>query len=154
VASFAAEGRTCGLRYEVDADGAFRSRRAVVEGFVARQAVALRARATAQGRWEIDGRARRDLDGCLDIDLNFTPATNLLAVRRLALRVGDSADAPAAWLEFPSLQFEVLPQSYRRISREDYAYAAPTVGYRGNLRVSRVGAVIDYPGLFELVGAR
>jgi hypothetical protein len=89
--------------------------------------------------------------GCLDVDLGFTPATNLFALRRLALKVGQHAEAPAAYLEFPSLRVTTLPQRYKRTGRTEYAYEAPTVGYSGTLRVSSLGAVVQYPGLFELV---
>lgn len=44
-----------------------------------------------------------------------------------------------------------LPQSYWRIGLVEYEYAAPTVGYAGTLHVLPIGAVSQYPGLFELV---
>ena len=91
---------------------------------------------------------------CIDVDLGFTPATNLIVLRRLALGIGDQADAPAAYLAFPALRLVALPQTYRRLSRTRYAYAAPTEGYAGTLQVSPLGAVVDYPGRFELVPAR
>lgn len=80
-----------------------------------------------------------------------TPATNLIALRRLALRVGESADAPAAYLAFPAMRFVKLAQTYHRMGRTEYEYAAPSVGYAGSLDVLPSGAVARYPGLFELV---
>lgn len=91
---------------------------------------------------------------CADVDLGFTPATNLIVLRRLRLRVGEQAEAPAAYLAFPSLRFGVLPQHYERLSRTEYPYASPTHGYRAMLRVSSLGAVLDYPGLFRAVSVR
>jgi hypothetical protein len=89
--------------------------------------------------------------GCLDIDLGFTPATNLIALRRLALDVGHEADAPAAYLAFPELKLERLEQRYHRLTLDKYDYQAPSVGYVGTLEVSEVGFVTTYPGLWEVV---
>ena len=61
------------------------------------------------------------------------------------------AEAPAAYLAFPGLRFTRLPQRYERVGRAEYSYEAPTVGYAGILKVSSLGAVVQYPGLFELI---
>lgn len=153
-AVFMESNRVCQLQYDVVADRAFRTRSASVAGFVGRRAIDLRIRATGQARWQVNGRSLPSIAGCLDLDLGFTPATNLLALRRLALRVGQQADAPAAYVAFPRMEVTVLPQHYKRVSRTEYRYEAPSVGYQGTLRVSRLGAVIEYPGLFELVVLR
>jgi uncharacterized protein len=51
------------------------------------------------------------------------------------------------------MRFLKLPQTYHRLSRVDYEYEAPTVGYAGTLQVSTSGAVVHYPGLFEKVAS-
>lgn len=147
-AVFLEGGQACHLQYDVVADAGFRTTRAAVAGFVGNQSVNVRI--SARGKhWQVDGKSMPALAGCLDVDLGFTPATNLLPLRRLALRVGQEADAPAAYLAFPAMQFTLLPQRYKRLSGTDYDYQAP--GYRGTLRVSAIGAVEQYPGLFELL---
>lgn len=150
-AVFLESGLACHLQYDVVADPGFRTRSATVAGFVGTTPVDVRIRAIGGERWEVDGRNDPRLAGCLDVDLGFTPATNLLPLRRLALRVGQEADAPAAYLAFPAMQFTVLPQHYRRLSRTEYAYESPSFGYHATLRVSPIGAVVQYPGLFEMV---
>lgn len=87
----------------------------------------------------------------MDIDLGFTPATNLIALRRLSLKVGQRAEAPAAYLRFPQMRLVMLPQTYLRVGRTEYEYHAPTVGYAGTLRVLPSGEITQYPGLFERV---
>ena len=42
-------------------------------------------------RWHVRGKRDPRLDGCLDIDLEASPVTNTLAIRRTALRVGTRA---------------------------------------------------------------
>ena len=142
----------CHFQYEVVvADAAFRTKSAAVVGYLGRKAIDVRIRSAGRGRWRVNGVLNAAVAGCIDVDLSFTPATNLFALRRLELKVGEHADAPAAYLEFPRLRFTRLPQRYERIGRTKYAYEAPTVGYAGTLQVSSLGAVLHYPGLFELL---
>ena len=46
---------------------------------------------SAAGVWTLDGAAVSGLEACVDLDLGFTPATNLLQIRRLALALGSIA---------------------------------------------------------------
>jgi hypothetical protein len=142
--------RICALQYEVIADSAFRTRRARVTGSIGKDLVDLRVRGNARAEWTINGAEQPSLAGCVDLDLGFTPATNLLPLRRLALRVGEEAQAPAAYLAFPRIKFHVLPQRYKRLSRTEYDYESPTAGYRGTLQVGPNGVVLHYPGLFMM----
>jgi hypothetical protein len=141
----------CHLQYDVVADIAFRTRSATVGGYLGKKAIDIRIRSAGTGGWRVNGALNSKLADCIDVDLGFTPATNLLVLRRLALKVGQHAEAAAAYLEFPSLRFTKLPQRYERTGRAEYAYEAPTVGYSGTLQVSSIGAIVQYPGLFELV---
>jgi uncharacterized protein len=150
-AVFADGARVCALGYQVIADAGFRTRRATLQGSVGRRSVAHAIRASRRSGWQLDGRAVEGVSDCVDLDLGFTPSTNLLAIRRLALRVGEAAEAPAAYLAFPALRIERLEQRYLRVSGDAYDYEAPAFGYRGRLRVSPQGGVVHYPGLFERV---
>jgi hypothetical protein len=147
------EGRPCHFHYEVSADAAWRARSAKVSGFFGKKAVDLRIRSAGPGRWEVNGVSKASVRSCVDIDLGFTPATNLIALRRLSLKVGQCAEAPAAYLQFPEMRLVVLLQTYRRIGRTEYDYEAPAVGYSRTLQVLPSGVVIRYPGLFERVAS-
>ena len=72
-------------------------------------------------------------------------------MRRLALGVGDRAEAPAAWVRAPGLAVERLEQTYARLSDEDgrarYDYASPGVGFAAVLAFDPHGLVTDYPGI-------
>ncbi len=81
--------------------------------------------------------------------LGFTPATNLLPIRRLGLAPGQSAEVRAAWLSFPALTLELLEQVYRRTSEATYAYASDGGRFTAELSVSGDGFVTRYPGLWE-----
>jgi uncharacterized protein len=139
------------LAYEVDVDSEWRTRRAKVSGFQGNKAVKLALRATRKHVWTLNGEPQPAVEGCVDVDLGFTPATNLLALRRLALKIGERAEAPAAYLAFPDLRMTKLEQTYVRTGRNQYDYEAPRFGYRASLQVAWSGAVVLYPGLFEQV---
>ena len=143
-------GRPCHFHYEVATDTTWRTRRARITGYLGHKALDLRMSASKNG-WSLNGKQIERVAGCIDVDLGFTPATNLIAIRRLSLKVGQSAETPAAYLQFPKMRMVKLPQTYHRVGRTEYKYAAPTVGYSGKLEISTAGAIIDYPGLFERV---
>ncbi|HKA40773.1 MAG TPA: putative glycolipid-binding domain-containing protein [Burkholderiales bacterium] len=145
------EARPCHFQYEVSVDDAWRTRGAKVSGYLGQRAIDLSIRSASAGCWQVNGSHKKGVTGCVDVDLGFTPATNLIALRRLSLRIGEHAEAPAAYLQFPEMRLVRLPQRYLRIGRTEYKYEAPTVGYAGTLHVLRSGAVTHYPGLFERV---
>ena len=75
----------------------------------------------------------------------------LSPVNRLALDVGDVADAPAALVRAPTCRVERLKQVYSRLpndgERPRYDYAAPEFDFRTVLTCDRLGFVLDYPGI-------
>lgn len=151
VAVFWDNHKPCHFQYEVEADEKWRTRRASVVGYLGNKAIDLSISSSRGGGWMVGGEVQDSFTDCIDVDLGFTPATNLTVLRRLALRIGQRAETPAAYLSFPKMRFERLPQTYRRISRTQYEYEAPSVGYAGTLQVLASGAVVHYPDLFELV---
>jgi hypothetical protein len=152
-AVFRDAGRPCHLQYDVATDKAWKTRSVKVSGYIGKKAFDVRVESARDAHWKLNGVLVKSVTGCVDVDLGFTPATNLIALRRLALKVGQRAEAPAAYLQFPEMRLVLLPQSYLRTGRTEYEYEAPTVGYSGRLRVSPGGAVSRYPGLFELVAS-
>lgn len=98
--------------------------------------------AVKEGRWSLDGVPQPWVTGCVDIDLAFTPATNLLPIRRLKLVVGQSASVKAAWLRFPQFDLRPLPQTYHRMTRDTYDYRSGK--FSASLTVDRRGFVVDY----------
>jgi len=138
----------CSLQYRVWISRNWENRRGLVEGHVGKRLVRLDVRGP-RGGWRVNGLPQPKLAGGVDLDLGFSPATNLIPIRRLALRVGERRDAPAAYLAFPRLKFEVLPQSYFRSARFEYEYASPTKRYSSTLTVTRDGWVSEYPALFR-----
>ena len=143
------DGSPARLDYRVDCDRAWRSRSASVRGWVGVQPVDI-VIVRRDDRWSLNDAPVQGLDDCVDVDFGFTPATNLLQLRRIALATGGAADVPVAWLDVPAGTLLRLEQRYRRLADERYAYDAPRFAYRAELEVSSQGFVRRYPGLWEL----
>jgi uncharacterized protein len=144
-AAFEHEGEPCRLAYQVACDGAWRTRSAVVEGWLGEAPVNVRIDAEA-GRWRLNGEVSPAVAGCIDVDLEFSPSTNLLPIRRLDLAVGARGEVRAAWLRFPAFTLEPLEQIYTRIASHRYRYESGD--FRRELTVDDAGLVTDYPDLW------
>ncbi|HEU4557847.1 MAG TPA: putative glycolipid-binding domain-containing protein [Longimicrobium sp.] len=149
-AMFAHEGQPCRLYYSVTCDHGFRTQTAAVQGWVGDHDINVTIEAEG-GRWRLNGVECPQVEGCIDVDLNFSPSTNLLPIRRLDLAIGDEAEVRAAWLRFPEFVLEPLPQVYRRTGRDTYHYESGGGAFVAELEVDVVGFVSRYAGLFEEV---
>lgn len=148
-ATFLHEGEACMLPYEVDCDGSWRTLSARVDGSVGFDRLTFDIARTANGDWLVDGQVQPAAAGCIDLDLGFTPATNLIAIRRLGLAAGAAADSRAAYYREFVPGLGALDQTYRRSGDATYAYASPAHGFSAELAVDPVGFVTDYPGLWS-----
>jgi hypothetical protein len=148
-AAFSHEQQPCRLDYRVVCDAAWRTLSANVEGWVGNSIVDIRIRTDAAAHWWLNEVEQPDVTGCIDIDLNFSPSTNLLPIRRLNLAIGEKADVKAAWLRFPSFNLEPFPQQYHRLEENIYRYESAGGQFVADLIVNRSGFVIDYPGIWQ-----
>ena len=115
-------GRPGHARYRVDVDERWRTREVEVAVVVTGEERRVALSADGEGRWLLGGAPAPDLDGCVDADLGFSPSTNTLPIRRLALRSGEVAPVRAAWVRFPELTVEVNEQSYERLDQGRWRY--------------------------------
>jgi hypothetical protein len=148
-ALFAHDGLPCRLDYRVLCDAAFRTESATVEGWAGSEPVRHHLAADADRRWRLDGVEQPQVEGCIDVDLGFTPATNLLALRRLDLAVGARSTVRSAWLDFPGFAMAPLAQTYHRTAETTYAYESGGGAFTAELRTNAAGFVVDYPGLWR-----
>jgi uncharacterized protein len=148
-AVFAHEARPCRVDYAIVCDRAWRTLSATVVGWLGSDAVRVEIAADAAREWRLDGAACPAVAGCIDVDLSFSPSTNLLAIRRLSLTVGQAAEVRAAWVRFPEPVLEPLDQVYRRDGPSAYHYESAG-GFATDLEVSEAGFVTRYPGLWEV----
>lgn len=112
----------------------------------------LELRRDEAGAWWRDDEPMPELEGLTDIDLSISPSTNTLPIRRLALPVGDSAATDAAWVRFPELTVQRLPQRYTRTAEHRYTYESRGGSFRADLEVDAHGLVVHYGQIWKRVG--
>jgi uncharacterized protein len=139
------------VNYEIHCDENWLTHRVQVERTIGNDVKNLNLTVESRGVWRSSGQELREIQGCDDIDLAVTPATNTLAVRRLNLQVGSSESIIAAWVKFPDLTVQPLSQRYTRLDQNTYRYASNT-GFSAEIVVDDLGLVTDYPGGWERIG--
>jgi uncharacterized protein len=149
-AVFASEQQPCRLDYLVKCDSAWGTLSGRVTGWVGSAMVDIEVSVDADRRWYLNAKEQTQVEGCMDLDLNFSPSTNLLPIRRLDLLVGQEAMVRAAWLRFPSFELELLDQLYRRIDESTYMYESGGGTFVRQLEVDPSGFVISYPGIWQI----
>jgi hypothetical protein len=138
-AVFAHDGAACALAYSVVCDASWRTQHARVRGFVGAREIDVRIDVDGE-RWLLNGNEVDAVRGCIDVDFNFSPSTNLLPIRRGAI-----GNVRAAWLRFPSFALEPLDQSYERIGDRMVRYSSAT-GFTADIEVNDDGFPVHYPG--------
>ncbi len=149
-AVFAREGQPCRLDYLIVCDAEWQTISAQVTGWVGDRIINVELSADSSRRWRLNGMDQSEVQGCMDIDLNFSPSTNLLPIRRLGLSVGEDAKVRAAWLRFPSFTLEPLEQVYRRTGVAGYRYESAGGRFVADLRVDEAGFVTHYPNFWQI----
>ncbi len=148
-ALFVEDSRAARLDYRVRCDASWRTIDARVTGWIGDRLINMTVEADSERRWRVNGDDVPDVTGCIDLDLSFTPCTNLLPIRRLGLAIGEVGDVRSAWLA-PDFTVQPLPQRYRRTGEATYHYESPAHDFTADLRVNEAGFVTHYPGLWEI----
>ncbi len=150
---FTHERQTCRLNYRILCDATWHTQSAKVEGWLGSTKISVILRTDPSQHWWLNEVEVPEVLGCIDLDLNFSPSTNLIPIRRLDLAVGETAEITAAWLRFPSFVLEPLPQRYHRSEEMVYRYESGSGKFVTDLRINRQGFVIDYPGVWQAEAA-
>jgi hypothetical protein len=135
--------------YEIECDHSFRTRRANVsiQDEAGERSVQI---AAESGRWFENGVENRTVAGAIDIDLGWSPSTNTLPIRRLGLKIGQtSGEFIAAWVRFPELTLQPLPQEYLRLGDRKYRYSSRGGAFIAELLVDEHDLVLDYEGFWQ-----
>jgi uncharacterized protein len=110
---------------------------------------ALHLLATGDGVWtDQDERRIPELDGVIDVDIQWSPLTNTLPVRRLHLAPGEETSISVAYIELPSLSLRRVEQRYTRIDDVTVRYSSPIRDVVRDLALDEEGFVLEYPDLF------
>lgn len=148
-AAFAHEQQPCQLAYQIICDNAWRTLSAKVDGWLGKTIIRVLIQIGPDQQWWLNGVEQPSLKGCIDVDLNFSPSTNLLPIRRLNLAIGETAKVNAAWLRFPGFELEILSQQYHRLDENTYRYESAGGQFVADLKVNKSGFVVEYPDLWR-----
>ena len=140
----------CRLDYAIVCDSRWYTQSAKVAGWVGKRRVEIDLTVSADQQWLLNKTDFSEVAGCIDLDLNFSPSTNLLPIRRLNLAVGQGMEVRAAWLRFPSFGLEPLVQIYQRIDEKTYRYESGGGTFATELSVNEKGFVTKYPNIWEV----
>ena len=136
------------VNYRLDLASDWTTSAGRIEGRIGDGRVSHEIRRDGDG-WRLNGMRQSGLEGVLDLDFGFTPATNYAQLRRMALPVGGNAAFNVAWMDVESASLEALPQVYKRISDRAYDYDSPQGPYRAVLELDDNGFVRSYPDLWQ-----
>jgi uncharacterized protein len=148
-AVFAHKNHPCRLDYLVVCNSSWQTFFSRISGWVGDQTVEIELSVDSAHRWLLNGVECTEVTGCLDIDLNFSPSTNMLPIRRLNLKIGQESRVEAAWLRFPAFTLEPLEQIYRRLDLSTYRYQSAGGSFFADLEVNEAGFVTHYPSFFQ-----
>ena len=151
-AVFMHDEQPCHLDYWLKCDSQWQTLSGKVTGWVGEKAIETDISVDSNRRWTLNGQACPEITGCIDLDLNFSPVTNLLPIRRLNLGLGAKAEVRAAWLRFPSFELELLEQSYCRVDATTYRYESAGGRFVVELQVNESGLVTLYPRFWQSEG--
>ncbi len=149
-AVFAHEQKACRLDYMVVCNQEWQTLYGKVSGWMGNDPVDIELSVDKDNRWYINGKESPEVRGCIDLDLNFSPSTNLLPVRRLELDIGQEASVNAAWLRFPDFTLEPLVQKYWRKDQSIYRYESAGGRFTADLEVNGAGFVTHYPNFCRI----
>ena len=136
------------LTYQLSLAPSWETRSGLIEGRVGGTPVSHDIRRDRDG-WLLNGERQRELDGVVDLDFGFTPATNFAQLRRMNLSVGEKTHITVAWMDVDSVSLQPLPQIYERLSEHAYDYNSPQGPYRATLQLEETGFVKLYPELWQ-----
>jgi len=139
-----------GLSYRVRLDALWRTRRAHLQTTSGHE---LHLESDGQGHWRENGKEQPSLQGCIDIDIQASPVTNTLPIRRLDWKAEESIEIRLCYIGIPDLTVSPATQRYTAlIPGSLYRFESLESRFTADLPVDADGFVTDYPGLFKRLG--
>lgn len=147
------DGQPFRLRYVIQVNAAFQIQMAQIalrEPFT-RQ---IQLRRDAAGVWtDKIGQELPALNGCTDLDIQVTPFTNTLPIRRFAWKVGETQQIEVAYVRMPDLQVSRVMQRYTCLEMSPegsrFRYENPSSGFSAEIHVDPYGLVVRYGDIWQ-----
>ncbi len=101
------------------------------------------------GKWtDANENPMPELDGCLDVDIQWSPLTNSLPVNRLPLVEGTAQEIRVAYVSLPDLSVKPITQRYVRATDSIIRITSPSAPDGTEIVVDADGIVEHYPQRF------
>lgn len=143
-------GTEFGLSYRLKLDALWHTKEVLLRTTAGH---VLHLESDGRGHWQENGKDQPALQGCIDIDIQATPLTNTLPIRRLDLKEGECVDIRLCYISVPDLTVAPADQRYTALrSGALYRFESLESGFTADLPVDEDGFVLDYPGLFKRLG--
>ncbi|MDQ2634041.1 MAG: putative glycolipid-binding domain-containing protein [Pseudomonadota bacterium] len=146
--AFLGEGGPVAVNYTVEVDDAWQAKRGSIRGIAGGRRF-FHSMERKEDGWTLDA-TPNGLADLTDLDFGFTPATNLLQLKRAALEEGERAEFSVVWFDIGRKELVDLPQIYERRDEKHYWYESPTDGYEAMLEMDESGFVRVYPELWAM----
>lgn len=145
-------------KYKIRCDSKWRVRELNLE-LLNGSGLEIKMQADGEGHWATpSGDSLSSLEGCIDVDISATPFTNTLAIRRMALKPGQSSELTVAYITVPEMELTPVRQRYTCLDLNSqgglYKYEGLFRGFTAELPVDSDGLVIDYHDTFKRVWPR
>ena len=93
----------------------------------------------------------------VDVDVQYSPLTNVMPIRRLGLdRPGTTGSFVMAWVSVPSLAVSLDPQNYTLLDADGgelcVRFESGDGSFTADIRCDSDGMVVDYPGIARRLG--
>jgi uncharacterized protein len=147
------EGRPIEICYQISCDPDWKTREVAVRQRYKFVESNLKLSANDKIWHRADQGLLPELAGCIDVDIELTPATNAFPINRLNLAIGGSGEIQAAWIRLPSLAIVRAHQRYERLSENVYRYTSVASGFQAEIEVDGFGLPIRYGNIWQRIAA-
>lgn len=138
------------IRYTLRCDSLWRVQKLNITSVETKEQISLKS--DGFGKWFDDlGTTINDLNGAFDVDIEVTPFTNTLPIRRLNLKEkNQTEEILVVYVTVPGLKFFVDRQRYTcLIPNKRYRFEQVDTQFIQDIEVDKYGLVLIYPNLFK-----
>ncbi len=135
-------------RYRIETDESSRVRSVSIDDLGSSRSLELRS--DGQGHWtDASGAPLPALDGTIDVDLQASPFTSTLTIRRLALQQGQSSSTRVVSIDPVALTTKIVENRYTRTEPNVYRCERLDDGFAADLHVDGEGLLVEEPRAFR-----
>jgi hypothetical protein len=135
-------------KYTIRCDSLWRVRKLNIRSVETKKEISLKS--DGLGKWFDDLGTINDLNGAFDVDIEVTPFTNTLPIRRLNLKEKQTEEILVVYITVPGLGIFVDRQRYTcLIPNKRYRFEQVDTEFVQDIEVDKFGLVLIYPNLFK-----